>query len=623
MKGYADKVLRVNLTNGSVKKEELPEELVKKFLGGLALASYYLYKEVPKGADALGGENKLIFAPGVLVGTGLPTLSKSSLVFKSPLTGGFGRSVVGAKMGIALKKAGYDMLIIEGMAEKPKILRIKDEVVEILDADDLWGEDALETQKILKERFGENVTTAAIGPAGENLSLISGVDFEKRQAARCGIGAVMGSKKLKAMIVEGTGKIEYHDEEGMKVLARELTKKILENPSAKRYRDFGTGASYDWLNRGLGIFPSRNFQESFFRKAYEEKGYSDLDPERFVPTRRVARNPCPHCVIACSRVVEMKKYLPGTRVDGPEYETSYSLGSMLEIDDLDSVAYLNYLCDIYGLDTISAGVTIGWAMEAYEKGLLTKEDTDGLDLRFGNVEVAAEALRKMAYREGNLGKLLADGVKRASEKLGKESWKFAIHIKGLEFPGYDARGAKGLALAFAVSYRGACHLTAGNYPTELAGKWWVFDGVNRMDYRNKGFIVKFHEDLMQLYDTLGICKFARGVYTLDILPDILYAVTGMYADKSCLMTVGERMYNIARAFNIREGFSRKDDTLPWRIMHEPIPRGPSAGAKVSPNEFEHMLDEYYQARGWSKEGIPTKAKLISLDLDDIAEDVGI
>jgi len=623
MKGYAGKILRVNLTEGKATKEDLPEELVKKFLGGLALASYYLYKEVPKGADPLGEENKLIFAPGVLVGTGLPTLSKSSLVFKSPLTGGFGRSVVGAKMGVALKKAGYDMLIIEGKADKPKILRIKDDEVEILDAEDLWGKDALETQKILKEKFGKNVTTAAIGPAGENLSLISSVDFEERQAARAGVGAVMGSKKLKAIVVEGNRKIEYHDEEKLKELIKKWINVIKDHPATKADMDYGSGEFLDWMNRERGTFPSRNWQWGYFQSAYDTKGYTEIDPYKWVPKLRVGRNPCPNCTKPCSQVVELKKYKPGVKVDGPEYETLYSLGGELEIDDAEAVAYLNYLCDIYGLDTISAGVTIGWAMEAYERGLLTKEDTDGLDLRFGNIEAAAEALRKMAYREGNIGKLLADGVKRASEKLGKDSWKFAIHIKGLELPAYDVRGIKGMALALAVSYRGACHLTAGVYGTELVGKWWKFENIDRLSHENKGFEIKFHEDLMQLYDTLGACKFSRHMFFLEGFPEMVYAVTGLNVDKSYLITVGERMYNIARAFNVREGFSRKDDTLPWRIMHEPIPKGPSAGARVSPKELEHMLDEYYQARGWSNEGIPTKAKLISLDLDDIAEEVGV
>jgi aldehyde:ferredoxin oxidoreductase len=338
---------------------------------------------------------------------------------------------------------------------------------------------------------------------------------------------------------------------------------------------------------------------------------------------RVGRNPCPNCTKPCSQVVKLKKYSPGTRVDGPEYETIYSLGGELEIDDPDGVAYLNHLCDIYGLDTISAGVTIGWAMEAFERGLLSKKDTDGIKLRFGSVESAAETLRRMAYREGKLGELLADGSREAARKLGKDSDRFAIHVKGLELPAYDIRGIKGMALAVAVSYRGGCHLTAGVYGTELVGSWWKFSKVDRLSHKNKGFEVKIHEDLMQVYDTLGVCKFSRHMFFLESLPEMVYLATGFEMDNAQLLTVGERGCNIARAFNVREGFGRKDDSLPWRVLHEPIPKGVSKGSLVSSRELKHMLDEYYQARGWDTNGIPTKVKLVALGLDDIAEEVGV
>ncbi len=621
MKGYTGRILRVNLTDGEIKKEPLPEEEAKKFLGGLALGAYYLYKTVPKGADPLGENNAVIISPGLLVGTGLPTISKTTLLFKSPLTGGFGRSVAGAKMGVALKKAGYDLLIITGRASSPKTLVIKDDEVTLEDASDLWGKGAIETQKILKEKH-EKCNTCAIGPAGENLSYIAGVDFEERQAARGGPGAVMGSKKLKAIVVSGTKGLEYHDPEGVKEEIRKWGGIIKDHPATKVDMDYGTGEFYAWMNKERGTFPSKNWQWGYFKTAFEGKEKSGIDPYNWAPTRRVGRNPCPNCTKPCSQVIELKKHSPGTRVDGPEYETMYSLGGELEIDDIDDVAYLNYLCDEYGLDTISAGVTIGWAMEAYEQGLLTKEDTDGIELRFGSVEAAAEALRKMAFREGDLGKLLADGVKQASARLGKESWKFAIHVKGMELPAYDVRGIKGMALAIAVSYRGACHLTAGVYGTELVGKWWKFDGIDRLSYENKGFEIKLHEDLMQLYDTLGACKFSRHMFFLEGFPEMIKTVTGFEMSHAELLTVGERAYNIARAFNAREGMDRKDDTLPWRVMHDPIPEGVSAGSHVPPRELEHMLDEYYQARGWSRKGVPTKAKLISLDLGDLAEDVG-
>ena len=623
MKGYGS-VLRVNLTTKEVRKEEIEPHIARKFLGGLGFISYYMYREIPKNADPLGDKNKIFISPGLLVGYGIPTASKTAVGSKSPLTGAFGRSVAGAPMGVELRKAGYSLLIIEGKSEKPAILKIVDDEVSIEDGSEFWGMTTKEAQRKLKEKYGK-VSTAVIGPAGENLSRISGIDFEERQAARTGIGAVFGSKKLKGIVVRGTKEPEVADKGKLLKLIAKWAKIIKEHPATKDDMGFGSGEFLRWMNLERGTFPTRNWQWGYFQSFYDNAKEGELlgiDPYYWVPKYRAGRNPCPNCTKPCSQVFKLTKYKPGETVDGPEYETLYSLGGELQIDDPEAVAYLNLLCDEYGMDTISAGVTIGWAMEAYERGLLTKEDTDGIELKFGNVEAAAEALRKMAYREGKLGKLLADGSKLASEILGKGSDKFAIHVKGLELPAYDVRGIKGMALALAVSYRGACHLTAGVYGTELVGKWWKFEGIDRFSAENKGFEIKTHEDLMQIYDAVGICKFSRHMFFLEGIPELVEAVTGFDMGDAELMVIGERIYNIARSFNVREGFSRKEDTLPWRITHEPIPKGKSAGSYVKPEELEHMLDEYYQARGWSKEGIPTKAKLFSLELEDIAEEIG-
>jgi aldehyde:ferredoxin oxidoreductase len=294
----------------------------------------------------------------------------------------------------------------------------------------------------------------------------------------------------------------------------------------------------------------------------------------------------------------------------------------LEVDDPEAVARLHMECDLMGLDGISAGLTIAWAMEAYERGLLSREDLDGIDLRFGNADAALVALRRMAYREGKLGELLAEGVKAASERLGRGSDRFAIHVKGLELPAYDVRGLKGVGLSFAVSVRGADHLNAVCYSTELKGTWWKFSGIDRFSSRNKGFMVKIHEDIMTLYDALGICKFSRGFFYVEELPPVIEAVTGLKFEVSELFTIGERIYNLERAYNAREGLNRKDDRLPYRVLWEPIPEGPSAGSHISPLELEEMLDEYYAARGWSEDGVPTKAKLVQLDLFDEANEIG-
>jgi len=624
MKGYCGTILRINLTTKEIKKEKLEEKFAKKYLGGVGFGVKILYDEVPAHADPFGPENKLIITPGMLLGTGLPTISKTAVNFKAPLTGAYGRSMVGAYLGEALKKAGYDMLIIEGKSDKPVYIYIEDDKVEILDASNLWGLLTSETHEKLVEIHGKGIRTATIGPAGEKLSKISGIDFEERQAARGGGGAVMGSKMLKAIAVRGTGSVEYHDEAMIKELIKKWAAIIKEHPATEADMKYGSGEFYEWMNKERGTFPTRNWQYGYMQKVYDnlkEGKKSHLDPYYWSPKYTIKNRPCPRCNKPCGRYIEITdgKY-KGTRVEGVEYEVLYSLGGVLEIDDIGAVAKMNKICDDYGLDAISAGVTLAWAMEAYERGLLTKEDTDGLELTFGNDEAAVKAIEKMGKREGRLGELLFNGSREASLKLGKDSWKFAIHIKGMELPAYDIRGAKGIALAFAVSTRGGCHLTAGVYGTELVGKWWKFDGVDRLKGEWKGFEVKFHEDLMTLYDMLGACKFSRHMFFLEGFPEMIKATTGWDMGMDELITAGERVYNITKMFNVREGFSRKDDHLPWRVMYEPIPKGPSSGAHVPPREFQKMLDEYYQARGWSIDGIPTRAKLMSLELPDLAEE---
>jgi len=625
--GYWGKVLRVNLSTGDVKVEPLPEGFPRKYLGGVGFGTRILYDEVPKGTDPLGPDNKMIIAPGLFVGTGIGTGSKTAFNFKSPLTGGYGRCMAGAKMGEELKKAGYDVLIIEGKSESPVMIKIQDDDVEVIPADDYWGLTTMEAREKAKKDFPKHAT-AFIGPAGERLSLISTIETDERQAARGGPGAVLGSKKLKGIVVRGTKKLPIADQKKLRELIKKWALVFKDHPATKADMGYGSGEFLDWMNRERGTFPTRNWQMGFFKKAYERakaegREHIGIDPYYWAPKYRVGRRPCPSCNKPCSQYVRFENGKWGTfEIDGPEYETLYSFGGVLEIDDIETVAYLNYLADKFGLDTISAGVTIAWAMEAYERGLLTKEDTDGIELTFGNGEAAVEALKKMAMREGRLGKLLADGVKRASERLGKDSWKFAMHVKGMEPPAYDVRGIKGMALAFAVSVRGADHLTSGAYGTELVGKWWKFEGIDRTKGENKGFEIAFHENLMAVYDATGTCKFSRHMYFLEGFPEIIEAITGMNIGSAELMVIGDRIMNIARAFNVREGFSRKDDTLPYRVMWEPIPEGPSKGLHVPPWELDRMLDEYYQARGWSRDGIPTKAKLMALDLPDIADEIG-
>ncbi|HRD22859.1 MAG TPA: aldehyde ferredoxin oxidoreductase family protein [Candidatus Hydrothermia bacterium] len=622
MKGYAGRVLRINLTKKEIKIEALSEEMARRYLGGVGFGARILYNEVPAKADPLGPDNKLIITPGAFVASGLPTMSKTALNFKSPLTGGYGRAMVGAYLGEELKKAGYDSIIIEGKSEKPCYILIEDDKVEIRDASELWGMLTTETHKKLQEMHGK-VRTGVIGPAGEKLSKISEIDFEERQAARGGGGAVMGSKNLKAIAVKGTKEIEYYNKSHLRELIIKWGKILKDHPATEADVKYGSGEFYEWVNKERGTFPALNWKYSYM-PVYDnlkEGEKSHLDPYYWAPKYTVKNRPCPHCTKPCGRYLKITdgKYA-GTEVEGIEYEILYSLGGDLGIDDIGAVAKMNKLCDEYGLDAISAGVTLAWAMECYEKGLLTKEDTGGLDLRFGNDDAAVKAIEMMGKREGKLGELLFNGSKEASEKLGKDSWKYAIHIKGLELPAYDIRGLKGVALAFSVSTRGGCHLTGGAYGVELTGGWWKIKGVDRTKAEWKGFEIKTLEDLMAIYDATGACKFSRHMFFIEAFPEMFKAVTGWDISEEELWVTGERIYNITKMFNIREGFSRKDDHLPWKVSNAPIVAGPSKGLYVSEEELNRMLDEYYLTRGWSREGVPTKAKLSQVGLKDLAEE---
>jgi len=624
VKGVAGNFLLVDLSKRTVETKEIQEETLRLFLGGWGLAAKLVYDAIPKGADPLGPDNAVAIAPGLLTGTGIPTASKTAFAFRSPLTGAFCRSVAGAWLGIALRKAGYDALLITGASDSPVVLVIEDGTARLEEASDLWGLDTRATRAAMKEKFGEGYRTAVIGPAGEKLSKISIIDCDGRQAGRGGGGAVFGAKRLKAILVKGTGPVPAADPEKVKELAKKWNEVIRDHPATKADMGYGSGEFLDWMNRESGTFPSRSWQWGFFKSAYERAGEGkiELDPYYWAPKYSARNVACPGCTKPCGKLFVIKegKYA-GTEVDGPEYETLYSLGGCPEIAGIEAVAKANELCDLFGLDTISAGVTVAWAMEATERGLLKPEDLDGIALKFGDEDSFLQLLERMGKREGKVGELLSDGSKAASERLGKGE-EFAIHIKGMELPAYDIRGAKGVALAFAVSFRGGDHLTAGNYGTEFGGSWWVFEAVDRHSIMNKGFEVKLHEDLMALYDVLGICKFSRHMFFLEGLPELVAAQTGLSLTAAELLTVGERVYNLARAFNVREGFTREHDHLPKRVLEEPIPEGPSAGDRVSYEELQAMLDDYYQARGWTRAGVPLKAKLVSLDLDSIAEEVG-
>ena len=628
--GYWGKLLRVDLSSGEVDKEDLSEEFLEKYLGGTGFTTKVLYDEVGEDIDPLGPENPLIVAPGLLVGPNVPTASKTTFGFKSPVTGGYGKSLVGAKVGEQIKRSGYDLLVVEGKAESPTTIVIEDEEVRLEDAKDLWGLDTRETDEKIKEKH-DGFSTAIIGPAGEKISKLAMIECEDRQAGKGGGGTVMGAKNLKAIAAKGSELPPVHDED----LLDELNKKWLMETTGRGETEisgtgsatvdmqYGTGEALAVKNREIGMFPTRNWQSSYFKKAYDkledpESDRIDLDPRKWVDIYRQGRRPCPHCTKPCSQyfVAEDTQY-GDIAVDGPEYETQYSFGGATEIDDVEAVAKANEICDRTGLDTITTGMTIAWAMEAYEKGLL---DTD-LDLEFGNAEAMLEATRRIAYKEGELGELLADGPVEAAKKLGKGE-EFTIHVKGMVPAGFEVRGIKGMALAFAVAPRGADHLTSCFYALEMGGSFWDFEDYDRTKMEGKAVALKAMEDLMTIYDMTGVCKFTRGIMYEEGVRELVNAVTGFDLSNSELMTAGERVYNLSKAFNSREGFSRKDDRLPKRVTEEEIPDGPAKGERISVEEFERELDRYYTVRGWNEEGIPLKNTLKELDLPETATEVG-
>lgn len=621
MSGHWGKLLRIDLDNGKASTEELSDEFLRRYIGGAGITGRVLYDEVGPDVEPLSSGNKLIMAPGLLLGPKIPTASKTAFGFKSPLTGGYGKALVGGWIGEELKKAGYDVLVLEGKAKNPSVVVIEDDEVKIEDAQDLWGKDTHETGNALKERYGK-VRTAVIGPAGEKLSKISMIECDERQAGRGGPGAVMGSKNLKGIAIKGSKKLEIHDPEKIDELNSIYRKETAEK--GKTDMDFGTGDAIHPLNVELGAFPSLNWKAGYFKDAYDKlddpgEGRIDLDPRKWASVYRDGRRPCPFCTKPCSQYFVAKDTPYGDiAIDGPEYETLYSLGSCCGVDDVEAVAKANEICDKLGIDTISAGVTVAWAMEAYEKGLL---ELDGPGLKFGDEKAMIEAVKAMGNREGKLGELLFDGVKSASEKLGKGT-DFAIHIKGMEPPGYEPRGMYGMGLALAVAPRGADHLTSCEYALDYGGSFWHFDGYSRTDIVSKGYPLSVLENLMMIYDMTGMCKFSRGIFLDNPLLELVNAVTGWNMSIGELLYAGERGHNVAKAYNVREGFSRKDDTLPDRVLEEKVPYGPSQGRFIPREDLEVALDRYYTARGWDLEGVPTKAKLQSLDLEDIAQDLG-
>lgn len=620
-KGYRGKYLVVNLSDETISERECDFSIIKKFLGGRGWAINYLFENIPQGIEPLEQQNILAICLGPLTGTLAPSSARYTIASKSPLTGGIGYSNAGGHFAPELAYAGYDAIFIHGKAKKPLYLFIENEIVELRSASHLWGKDTWETDRILKEELSDKFQVLSIGQGGENLVRYAAImNNLSRAAARTGVGAVMGSKKLKAIAVRGTGAVEIAEPDKFMEIVHETLEKIYDDPAYPSLSYYGTPFLVDlaYISGGLA---TRNNQTGIFEK------YEEISAETFDEKYRVKSESCFGCPIHCGKYskVETGKYA-GTKGGSPEFETIVCLGSKCGVGDLAAILKANELANKFGLDTISLGDTIAFAMEAYEKGVITSEDTGGLELNWGNDDVLIQLIEMVAFRKG-LGNLLAEGTKRMSEKIGGGSENFALEIKGMEPPAYDVRTAKAFGLGWATATRGADHLAALpnfellGYEPQKGFEWFGSEkAVDPYSWEGKPRMVVWHENFGAIVDSAEMCKYtcfsAYAVKPEDMVLFINFA-TGWDLKPNEILDIGERIYNLERLFNLREGIKKEEDTLPKRFSHETLPEGPAKGQFV---ELDKMLPEYYKLRKWDFEtGIPFKSLLNELGLLKQAE----
>lgn len=621
MYGYTGRFLRINLSTMEFKILELEDKMVRAYLGGRGLNIARLYYEVPKGVDPLSPDNKLIFGVGPIVGTGFPLGARLNVTAKSPQTGILGDSNVGGHFAPELKYAGFDQIIIEGRSNKPVYLYIQDGVAEIRDASGLWGMTITKAYEAIRREIGDpRIQIALIGPAAENLVKFSGIFFNKsRPAARTGLGAVMASKNLKAIAVRGDGYVEIAKPELFEKIVEEVEIEVYTHEQYWPRRIMGTTRILMAANR-IGILPGKHFTEPETPYAFEISG------EKLALKYNVKNRACFSCIVPCSRIFIVKKINEAFIGEGPEYEALAGMTVRIGNRNLEKALKAIEAINNLGMDVISVSEVISWAMELYSKGLLNKEETGGLKLEWGSMEAVMKLLEDIAYRRG-FGDILADGVIVAAEKLGK-GFEIAFHVKKLEMIQADPRGLKGYGLGFAVSSRGADHLRSEPFielsdNPELGLKMFGEpEATLRLGVKGKGKLVAYYENICALVDSLGVCKnLAENMNILDYgkMAKLIEAVTGMNITPIEVEVIGERIINLERIYNVREGVKREHDTLPERFLKEPLKRGASAGHVI---ELEKMLMEYYDTRGWDKNtGIPTAEKLKALNLIDVLEDL--
>ena len=615
MFGYHKKLLRVDLSSRKVEVEDLDEALIQKYVGGLGIEAKILYEETGPETDPLSPKNILMAVTGPYTGTGVPTSGRHHLVARSPLTGFFGESNVGGSWAVHFKRAGFDGIVIKGESSAPIYLWIHDGRVELRDARPIWGKTSYESAEWLKQETAKEATAAVIGPAGERMAKIASIPHIGhivRAAARTGLGAVMGSKNLKAMVAFGEGPIPIAKPDELKARIKEITPHI--QGTTEAFGKLGTSGGIDNYEK-IGNFPVKNWRQGRWAGAKKISGVTMHD------TILSGRRACMHCPIACGRHIKVTEgpYAP-MDCEGPEYETIGTLGGLCLVDDLTAIAKANQLCNQYGLDTISAGGVIAFAMEAYEKGIITRSDTDGVDLVWGNAEALVEMVHKMGKGEG-IGRLMTEGSKKMAESFGKNAIEFAIHVKGLEPSAHDPRRFFSQALSYGTAARGACHNASWSHPYELAlymSEIGYLEPQDPYEVEGKAEFTAKMQDLMCAMDALIICRFSQvgKAVTVTNHVDWLNLVTGWNMEIREYMKMGERLFNLKRMYNCRLGASRKDDFLPYRFMT--LKRtGEGLSNQLPP--MGRLLSDYYVYRGWSEDGIPTAAKLEELGLDELGQ----
>jgi len=607
--GYVGKIARINLTEEKISFESLDLNMASKFIGASGFAIRFLIDEIDPTIDPFSPENKLIIMTGALTGTIIPGANKFAVAAKSPLTMGYGEAHAGGFWGVELKRAGYDGLIIEGRAEKPVYIYIKDNLIEIRNAVNLWGKSTSKTDEIIKDiHKDKGIRVFSIGIGGENLVRYACIVTEERIAGRTGMGAVMGSKNLKAIAVRGSGRIGIKNYDRVRMLIKRLYPTIMSYPPSQIRALYGTNGEMPIFYE-YGDVPIKNFSLGKW------DGIKKISGKAIIEKMLKRHRACFNCPVHCWKEVEVEIEGMGKIVTkSPEYETATSLGSNLLIDNPEAIVYMSYLCNEYGIDTISTGVTIAWAMEAFEKGALTEEDTGGIELRWGDYNTVIKLIEMIAYRKG-FGNILAEGCRLASKLIDKGSEEYAMHVKGVEVPMHDPRAFKGLGLQYATSNRGADHLYGFFVRIEQGERMpdlKIYERVDRFKDEGKGWMVAVREDWDEIVDSMGLCKFVliypghvAGFYSL---------VTGISKTVRDLLKDGERIFNLKRLFNIACGIGRKDDVLPKRFLKEAFSEGGAKGQVVNLNK---MLREYYEYRDWDEDGKPSRRKIEELGIFDI------